>query len=53
MVQQSVVAQQPIRGESRVEYMPYEKSIMEYEEVRQVVQIPRERVVTDYYAVEY
>jgi hypothetical protein len=26
---------------------------MEYEEVRQRVQIPRERYVTEYYAVEY
>jgi hypothetical protein len=33
--------------------VPYERSVMEYEEVRQRVQIPRERYVTDYYAVEY
>ncbi|CAK62403.1 unnamed protein product (macronuclear) [Paramecium tetraurelia] len=52
-VAQPVVAAQPIKGESRIEYVPYEKTVLEYEEVRQKIQVPRERYVTDYYAVEY
>jgi hypothetical protein len=33
--------------------VPYERAVVEYEEVRQRVQIPHERQYTDYYAVEY
>ncbi|CAD8170803.1 unnamed protein product [Paramecium octaurelia] len=46
-------AQQVIKGESRIEYIPYEKSVIEYEEVRQRIQVPREKYVTEYQAVEY
>lgn len=64
-IQQSVVAQPvvaqpvaqsvaaPIRGESRIEYVPYQRAVMEYEEQEYVQYVPRERRVTDYYAVEY
>ncbi|CAK73303.1 unnamed protein product (macronuclear) [Paramecium tetraurelia] len=54
VVTQPVVQQQPIiKGESRVEYIPYEKSVIEYEEVRQKIQVPREKYVTEYQAIEY
>nr|CAI39392.1 EPI35 [Paramecium tetraurelia] len=46
-------AQQVIKGESRIEYIPYEKSVIEYEEVRQRIQVPREKYVTEYQAIEY
>ncbi|CAD8060317.1 unnamed protein product [Paramecium primaurelia] len=50
-VQQSV--HPSIKGESRIEYIPYQKAITEYEEQEVVQYVPRERKVTDYYAVEY
>ncbi|CAD8067957.1 unnamed protein product [Paramecium sonneborni] len=54
VVSQPVVQQQPIiKGESRVEYIPYEKSVIEYEEVRQRIQVPREKYITEYQAIEY
>ncbi|CAD8064022.1 unnamed protein product [Paramecium sonneborni] len=54
VVAQPVVQQQPIiKGESRVEYIPYEKSVIEYEEVRQKIQVPREKYITEYQAIEY
>ena len=43
----------PIKGDSRIEYVPYEKTIIEYEEVKRMVQIPQTHTVTDYYAVEF
>jgi hypothetical protein len=42
-----------VKGESRVEYIPYEKSITEYETVYRTEYVPKEKKVTDYYAVEY
>lgn len=48
MTQQAI-----IKGESRIEYIPYEKSYMEYEQVMKTEYIPKERKVTDYYAVEH
>ncbi|KAM3144953.1 hypothetical protein pb186bvf_002958 [Paramecium bursaria] len=45
--------QQIIKGESRIEYIPYERSVTEYEEVRRQVQVPVQRQITDYYAVQY
>nr|CAI39391.1 EPI36 [Paramecium tetraurelia] len=48
------VQQSPnIKGESRIEYIPYQKAITEYEEQEVVQYVPRERKVTEYYAVEY
>ncbi|CAD8060976.1 unnamed protein product [Paramecium sonneborni] len=43
----------PIRGESRVEYVPYQKPVVELEEEVRTVQVPRQKWVTDYYPVEY
>lgn len=49
---------QSIKGESRVEYVPYEKTVMEYEAVQRYILIyyflrteyvPREKKITDYY----
>jgi len=42
-----------IKGESRIEYVPYEKSIIEYEAIQRTEYVPKEKKVTDYYAVEY
>ena len=42
-----------IKGESRIEYIPYEKNVLEYEAVERVEYIPRTKVVQDVYAVEY
>jgi hypothetical protein len=39
---------QTIKGESRIEYIPYEKSYYEYEEVRRQVQVPITKQITDY-----
>ncbi|CAK73015.1 unnamed protein product (macronuclear) [Paramecium tetraurelia] len=46
-------AYSPIRGESRVEYVPYQKPVVELEEEVRTVQVPRQKWVTDYYPVEY
>ena len=43
----------PIAGETRVEYHPYNKTVVEYETQYVTQQVPREKVVTDYYPVEY
>jgi Epiplasmin protein len=42
-----------VKGESRIEYIPYEKSMIEYEAVQRTEYVPKEKRVTDYYAVEY
>ena len=42
-----------VKGESRIEYVPYEKTIIEYEAVQRIEYVPREKKVTDYYAIEY
>ncbi|CAK65665.1 unnamed protein product (macronuclear) [Paramecium tetraurelia] len=42
-----------VKGQSRIEYIPYERTITEYEEVRRQVQVPITKQVTDYYAVQY
>jgi len=46
-------AHQPVKGESRVEYVPYEKSVFEYEAVQRTEYVPREKKVVDHYAVEH
>ncbi|CAD8053378.1 unnamed protein product [Paramecium primaurelia] len=65
--QQQAYAQQPliqsngpvvtqgnvIKGESRIEYVPYTKEVTEYVTQEVVEYVPRERKITDYYAVEY
>jgi hypothetical protein len=33
--------------------MPYEKIVMDYEPVVRTEYVPKERRITDYYAVEY
>ncbi|CAD8064410.1 unnamed protein product [Paramecium sonneborni] len=50
-IQQSV--HPTIKGESRIEYIPYQKTITEYEEQEVVQYVPRERKVSDYYAIQY
>ncbi|CAD8146799.1 unnamed protein product [Paramecium octaurelia] len=42
-----------IKGESRFEYVPYQKSVVELEEEQRVVKVPKQKWVTDYYPVEY
>ncbi|CAK62203.1 unnamed protein product (macronuclear) [Paramecium tetraurelia] len=42
-----------IKGESRIEYIPYTKEVTEYVTQEVVEYVPRERKITDYYAVEY
>ena len=44
---------QSVKGESRVEYMPYEKTILEYEAVQHTEYVPREKKVQEYYQIEY
>ncbi|CAD8182387.1 unnamed protein product [Paramecium pentaurelia] len=44
---------QAIKGESKIEYIPYEKTIMEYEEVRRQIQVPITRQITEYQAIQY
>ncbi|CAD8183112.1 unnamed protein product [Paramecium octaurelia] len=44
---------QAVKGESRIEYIPYEKTIMEYEEVRRQIQVPVTRQITEYQAIQY
>jgi hypothetical protein len=47
---------QSIKGESRFEQVPYERSYMEYEAVQREEQIPVQRMVTEYqtqYKTEY
>jgi len=44
---------QPVKGESRIEYVPYEKSVIEYEAVQRTEYVPREKKVVEHYAVEY
>ncbi|KAM3135363.1 hypothetical protein pb186bvf_012521 [Paramecium bursaria] len=53
--QQATVQQtgQVIKGESRIEYIPYTKEITEYVTQEVVEYVPREKKITDYYAVEY
>ncbi|CAK92559.1 unnamed protein product (macronuclear) [Paramecium tetraurelia] len=48
-----LMTEQAIKGESRIEYVPFERVITEYEEVRRQVQVPVTRQITDYYAVQY
>jgi hypothetical protein len=45
--------QQPLKGESRIEYVPYEKAVIEYEAVPRTEYVAREKKVVDHYAVEY
>lgn len=42
-----------MKGESRIEYVPYEKTVVEYEAVQRTDYVPKEKKVTDYYAIEY
>lgn len=44
--------QQPIKGESRIEYVPYERTVVEYEQVERKERIPKERVVVEYEEVQ-
>ncbi|CAD8186064.1 unnamed protein product [Paramecium octaurelia] len=44
---------QAVKGESRIEYIPYEKTITEYEEVRRQIQVPITRQITEYQAIQY
>lgn len=41
-------SQGPIKGESRIEYVPYEKTIIEYEQVERKERIPKERTIIEY-----
>jgi hypothetical protein len=43
----------PVKGESRIEYVPYEKAVIEYEPVERIEYVAREKKVVDHYAVEY
>ena len=43
----------PIKGESRIEYVPYQREVTEYVTQEVVEYVPREKKVTDYYAVQY
>ncbi|KAL4496513.1 hypothetical protein ABPG72_014743 [Tetrahymena utriculariae] len=43
----------PLRGSSRIEYIPYQRKVIDYEQQVQTQIVPKERYVTDYYAVEH
>jgi hypothetical protein len=49
----NVVTQAPVKGESRIEYVPYDRVVTEYEEVRRQVQVPVTTYVTDYHIVQH
>lgn len=56
LVQSQVIVnsgREVVKGESRVEYIPYEKSVLEYEAVQRTEYIPREKKITDYYTIEH
>jgi hypothetical protein len=42
-----------IQGESQIQYVPYERSVVDYQPVQHIEYIPRENKVTDYYAIEH
>ena len=42
-----------MKGESRIEYVPYERTYTDYEEVRRQIQVPVTKTITDYYAVQH
>jgi len=44
---------QKIKGQSRIEYVPYVREVVEYEQVHRVDVVPKLRKITDYYAVEH
>lgn len=46
-------SRQSIQGEKRIEYIPYEKTVIEYEPITKIEYVPRERKVIEYYPVEY
>ncbi|KAM3133250.1 hypothetical protein pb186bvf_014678 [Paramecium bursaria] len=50
---QPVYSQPAIKGESRVEYHPYERPVVELEDEVRTVKVPKQKWVTDYYPVEY
>ncbi|KAL4488905.1 hypothetical protein ABPG72_005692 [Tetrahymena utriculariae] len=50
---QTTLQREIVKGESRIEYIPYEKTVIEYEAVQRIEYVPKEKKVTDYYAVEY
>ncbi|KAL4441758.1 hypothetical protein ABPG74_008755 [Tetrahymena malaccensis] len=50
---QTTLQREVVKGESRIEYIPYEKTVIEYEAVQRIEYVPKEKKVTDYYAVEY
>lgn len=45
---QEVLGSAPIQGESRLEYIPYERKYIDYEAREQVDRVPVERTVIDY-----
>lgn len=47
------LAHQPVKGESRIEYVPYEKTQIEYEPVERTEYVAKEKKVVDHYMVEY
>jgi hypothetical protein len=49
----TTTAHHPIKRESRIEYHPVEKSVIEHEAVTRVEYVPRERKVVEHYAVEH
>lgn len=50
----STASTQPsVKGETRIEYVPYERTYTDYEEVRRQIQVPVTKTITDYYAVQH
>ena len=37
-----------IKGESRIEYVPFEKKVVEYKDEARVERVPKKRTVTEY-----
>ena len=41
-----------IKGESKIEYIPYNRVVTEYEEVKRYVQVPTKKQVIDFRPVQ-
>ena len=49
----SVVYGEPIQGETRIEYIPYQKTHTDFQESVTYEQVPKVKKVREYYQVEY
>ncbi|EGR34317.1 hypothetical protein IMG5_016570 [Ichthyophthirius multifiliis] len=55
LVSSGVVKQQmqPVLGQSRLEHIPYQRKVVDYEQQVSTTIVPKERLVQDYYTIEH